>query len=437
MISVDRALEIVLEHALRPARTTESLLRARGAVLARDVRADRDLPPFDRAAVDGFAVRLDGAWNESGTLFRLRGQVAAGDRFRGRLAPGEAVHVMTGAPVPPEADGVVMVERSEPCGSEQVRLTGPFEAKAGRPGLAPRGQDARRGEPLLLAGTRLTPAQIAILASIGVTEPPVWKRPSVTIVTTGDEVVEPDQKPRPEQIRNSNGALLQAMLSMSGWVGSVRARRARDRMASLRRTLDAGRDFPDVLVFTGGVSMGQFDLVPDLLQEAGFSIHFHRIALRPGKPLLFATRRKAGKWQVAFGLPGNPVSVCVTAWEFLLPLLRKSSGTIDPRPFEMRLPVARDLHRKPGLTHFIPARISETIGTPHDGLGDRLSVAPVSYHGSGDFIALGYADALIRIEAENSDVEAGTPVVVHPLFREREMSAAIPSESKRAREVAT
>lgn len=424
MITVDQALEIVLSHALRPARATESLLDTRGAVLARDVRADRDLPPFDRAAVDGLAVRLAGGWHESGTLFRVRGQVAAGDRFRGRLAPGEAVHVMTGAPVPPEADGVVMVERSEPCGDE-VRLTGPFETRNGRPGLAPRGQDARRGEPLLLAGTRLTPAQIAILASTGITEPPVWKRPSVTIVTTGDEIVEPDQRPRPEQIRNSNGALLQAMLSMSGWVGTVRARRARDRMASLRRTLDAGPDSPDVLVFTGGVSMGQFDLVPDLLEEAGFSIHFHRIALRPGKPLLFATRRKAGKRQIAFGLPGNPVSVCVTAWEFLLPLLRKSAGAPHPQPLEIRLPVGRDIHRKPGLTHFIPARMSET------------SVAPVQYHGSGDFIALGYADALIRIESEHSDVEAGTPVVVHPLFREREMSAAMPSESKRAGEVAT
>lgn len=424
MISFDEALEIVLSRALRPVRTTEPLTLVRGAVLARDVRADRDLPPFDRAAVDGLAVRLDGAWNESGTLFRLRGQVAAGDRFRGRLVPGDAVHVMTGAPVPPEADGVVMVERSEPLG-EQIRLTGPFETEGGRPGLAPRGQDARRGEPVLRAQTRITPAQIAILASIGVTEPTVWRRPSVLIVTTGDEIVEPDQKPRPEQIRNSNGPLLRSMLHGSGWVRDVRARRATDRFASLRRAVDVGEGGPEILVFTGGVSMGQFDLVPELLCEAGFTIHFHRIALRPGKPVLFGTRIRKGKRQVVFGLPGNPVSVCVTAWELLLPLLRKSAGAVEPHALEIRLPLARDVHRKPGLTHFIPARMSER------------SVAPIPYHGSGDFVALGYADCLIRLESEDPNVEGGTPVVVHPLFRERDMIAPLPSESRRAGEVAS
>jgi molybdopterin molybdotransferase len=334
---------------------------------------------------------------------------------------------MTGAPVPSDADGVVMVERSERIGDE-VRLWGPFAAEV-RPGLAPRGQDSLRGEPVLHAGTRLLPAQIAILASVGAAEPAVWRRPGVLLVTTGDEIVEPQEKPRPEQIRNSNGALLRAMLEGSGWVRGVRARRAGDRLASLRRTLvPAGEDGPEVFVFTGGVSMGEFDLVPDLLREAGFTIHFHRIALRPGKPILFGTRGRGRTRQAVFGLPGNPVSVCVTAWEFLLPFLRASAGAGEPRPLSIQALAGRAIHRKPGLTHFVAARTSLA-------LGPGATVAPVPYHGSGDFIALGYADCLVRLEPNDPSVGAGEPVAVHPLFREREMIVPMPEDSRRAGEV--
>ncbi|MCA9726958.1 MAG: molybdopterin molybdotransferase MoeA [Candidatus Eisenbacteria bacterium] len=439
MISADAALEIVLSHARRLPRLREPLTKASGAVLARDVGADRDLPPFDRAAVDGFAVRLAGDWNEEGTSFRLRGMVAAGQSFRGRLRPGDAVQVMTGAPVPTDADGVVMVEQSTREG-DQVILRGPFDTTV-RPGLAPRGQDARRGDAIVMAGTRIGPAQVAVLASAGMIEPTVWKRPSVLLVTTGDEIVEPHEKPRATQIRNSNGPFLQAMLAGSGWVSRVAVRRAQDRLSSLRRSLSTvGESTPDVLVFTGGVSMGEFDLVPDVLREVGFDLHFHRIAIRPGKPLLFGTRAIGRRRQAVFGLPGNPVSVAVTAWEFLLPYLRSQSGARDAGPLSVVARVDRAIARKPGFTHFIPGRIDAALsgretGSRRESQEDREpGVTVVSYHGSGDFVALGGADCLIRLESEDPRVEAGDRVTVHPLFRERSWIEPWPEVSRRTRE---
>lgn len=418
-LPIQEARQILLAHSLAPRRETVALSRVEGRILARGVRADRDIPPFDRAAVDGFAVRLDGPWRERND-FQVLGRVAAGERWRGAaLRPGTAVAVMTGAPVPKSADGMVMVEQSEWLDATTVRLRGPFGV-GGRPGIAPRGQDAARGDLVLAAGTRLEPSHVGILAGLGATSVSVNARPWTVSISTGDEVVAPTTRPRPWQIRNSNGPFLESLLRSSGLVASVRTRRARDTRASLRRALDlpprAGGSRlpgPGVIVLTGGVSMGEFDLVPEVLEDVGFQIHVHRIAIKPGKPLLFGTRGTGARRMAVFGLPGNPVSVMVTAWEFLVPYLRQAQGCMQAalHPPEIRARALETVRRRPGLTHFVLAQ--STRGS--DGV---WGVRPVSYHGSGDYLASSAADCLIVLSGDRPEVEAGALCEVHPLFRE-------------------
>ncbi|MCC7142302.1 MAG: molybdopterin molybdotransferase MoeA [Candidatus Eisenbacteria bacterium] len=431
LLSVGEARAILAAAPLRSRPTRVALASARGHVLARAVRSDRDLPPFDRAAVDGYAIRLAEPWQDD-HRFRVVGSVAAGERYAGTLRPGTAVRIMTGAPVPRGADGVVMVERSELLAGGEVRLQGPFAGSAGRPGLAARGEDARRGDQLLPRGRRLEPADLAVLASVGCIEVPVVALPRVAMINTGPEVVRPDVRPGPTQIRNSNGPLLRALLEGGGLGSIVTERAVGDTQSAIvraiRRAEEAGAE---VILLTGGVSMGDFDLVPAAVTEAGYRTRFHRVALRPGKPLLFATagggRRpardgggtrtgdrgaeRAAVSRAVFGLPGNPVSVLATAWEFVLPYLRAAAGRVDVGPFALVAEAPERIARKPGLTHFVLASLS----TAADG---ALAVREVAGNGSGDFVAAARANAIVPLEADHPVVEAGARCVVHPLYRE-------------------
>lgn len=403
---------------------------ALGHVLARPVRADRDLPPFDRAAVDGFAIRLSTPW-QGEHRFRVVGRVAAGEIFSGTLRPGAAVRIMTGAPVPRGADGVVMIERSELLDGGDVIVRGAFETVDGRPGLAPRGEDARRGELLLPRGRRLEPSDLAVLASVGCVDVPVVAMPRVALINTGPEVVRPSVRPGPTQIRNSNGPLLRALLEGGGLASIVSEQTTPDTQGAIVRAITrAEKQDADVILLTGGVSMGDFDLVPAAVTEAGYRTCFHRVALRPGKPLLFATagdRRRGAEGgrggkrgrtaepaavsRALFGLPGNPVSVLATAWEFVLPYLRAAAGRSETGPFALTAAAPARIARKPGLTHFVLASLS----TAPDG---ALQVREVTWNGSGDFVAASRANAIVPLDADSPVVEAGARCVVHPLYRE-------------------
>jgi molybdopterin molybdotransferase len=408
MIHVEEARRILAKEAARPAIEEVPLEKAAGRILAGPVRADRPIPPFDRAAVDGYAVRLRGAWRE-GEEFEVLGLLQAGEAWPRPLRPGTAVKVMTGAPVPQGADGVVMAERSLSLGSGRVRLSGPWEStpSAPRPGIAPRGQDARRGDLVVRRGARLTPARLAVLAGVGAVDLRVFRRPRVSVLTTGREVVDPRRDPSPVQIRDTNGTLLRSFLAEAGFpvqrLGLVGA----DALGPLRKAI--GREQgSDLLLLTGGVSAGDFDFVPEALRVEGYRVCFHKVAMRPGKPVLFAVRATKAARRAVFALPGNPVSVLVSAVEFVLPCLRAWAGCPEPGPALLRARAEKDIRRRPGLTHFVLGRLR----VDEEG---RLCVREVPSQGSGDYVSAAKADCLIVLPAGDPMVAAGMPALIHPL----------------------
>jgi molybdopterin molybdotransferase len=409
LIPPARAREILAHAAGRPQAIAVTLEQAAGRILAADIRADRDLPPFDRAAVDGYAIRR-GPGMKGEAEFLLVGSIRAGESYRGRLRPCCALKIMTGAPVPSGAEAVVMVELSEITAPGRVRLPlppGPAGGSGGRPGIVPRGSEAARGTVLLHRGDRLDPARIAVLAGVGRVEVPVFRPPDVALLTTGEEVVGPGVQPGPWQIRDSNGPLLRALLDGAGFTVRAGEHLGHDSLQPLRRAIRRLGD-SEVLVLTGGVSAGDYDLVPAALQAEGYRILFHRVAMKPGKPVLFGTRGAGRRRQVVFGLPGNPVSVLVGATEFLLPYLRARSGWPNPWPADLPAVAGGDLSRKPGLEHFV-------LGQACVRSDGRLAVSEVRSGGSGDYASAARANCLIRLPAGRPQARKGSKVRIRPL----------------------
>lgn len=363
-----RAALAALDLADR-ARRTESvpLGLALGRVLAVDVAIDRDQPGFDRATMDGFAVVLDG----EARTFAVRGSVPAGTRFEGALAPGEAVRIMTGAPAP-AGTTVVPVERTAfDEGSGQVTLD---HVPAAGANIAWRGEDARAGDVLVRRGTRLAPAHLSVVAMAGAVELEVQLRPTVCVVTTGDEV----GAAGPAGIRDSNGPLLDGLLAAAG--ASVTRRHARDAAGELEAALRVAAESADVVVTTGGVSMGERDLVPGTLAALGFETVFHRVQVQPGKPVLVA---KHPDGTLFCGLPGNPVSVLATAHLFLLPAMAPLLAGWAPRFLDV--PMAEPYEHRGGRHLFLPASV------------EPAGLVPARWNGSGDLIAAAAADGLVEL----------------------------------------
>ncbi len=314
-------------------------------MLDEGVAADRDSPPFDKALVDGFAIRSADLLDPQERAFHLVGELMAGDWSDRPLEPGETVAIMTGAPLPPGADAVVMVETADRNGS-QVRLRGPVLAGSNR---LERGREWKQGDPILSRGDLLDPVRLGLAASLGRADLSVAPRPSVAVIPTGDELVDPGQAPSEGQIRNSNGPLLSTLLLSLG--AQARAepivRDDRDALHScFSRLLDSGPDAVDVLVVSGGVSAGKLDLVPSALSEAGAQMVFHKVKVRPGKPLWFGVGppRPNRPPALIFGLPGNPVSGIVSILLFVKPALDRLLG---------RTPQTSPLPRYPLTTAFL------------------------------------------------------------------------------------
>ena len=325
MIPKAEALAIVIDAAPEPRETEEvPLEQACGRVLARPACSDMDMPPFEKSSMDGWAVRAQDV--RPGVRLRIIDRIMAGQVPARPIGPGETMKVMTGAPVPEGADAVVMVERSEEeAGGEHVTI---LASIAPDTNICHRGEDLRRGEEVLPAGAFITPESAALLAMIGVDPVPVWRVPSVAVIPTGDELVEPGgQPPGPGEIRESNGLLLDALLQrVSPALKPLRPGIARDDEASLDRMLDVGLDH-DVLLLSGGVSMGDLDLVGAVLSRRGLEVLVEKVAIKPGKPLLFGrvVRDDGGLCHV-FGLPGNPLSTWITFELFVRPFLLASMG---------------------------------------------------------------------------------------------------------------
>ena len=372
-----------------PATEEVGLEAATGRVLAEDVEADRDYPPLSRSIRDGFAVRTA---DLPGRL-RVVGEVRAGETFSGELGPGEALEIMTGAPVPGGADAVVMIEYVERDGDH---IYAP-EAELGQ-FINPRGAEARRGERLLLAGARLGYSEIALLATVGKPKVRVYHRPSVAIVATGDEIVEAFEQPLDHQIRNSNTCSLAAQVRRAGGLPVILPV-ARDSHAATREILQRGLEH-DLLLISGGVSVGKYDVVEQVLSELGAEFFFDRVLIQPGQPLVFGRLRGV----FFFGLPGNPASTMVTFELFARAALELLEGQAEAT---LPMPLARlttDFRHKRGLTRFLPARLSP------DGAG----LTPIPWQGSSDVPAQVRANAWLVAEAGRESWQAGElmPVVL-------------------------
>jgi molybdopterin molybdotransferase len=386
-----------LEASARPIDRVERvpLEAAAGRVLAAAVRADRDVPPFDRAAMDGYAVRAAdtaGATPEQPAVLVCRGVAFTGEPADLRVDPGTAVTIATGAPVPPGADAVVMVEQTSlEAGGGRVRIH--TEAEPGQH-IGRRGSDIAAGHLVVDAGELLNPARVGALAALGRTEVEVYGRPRVFLASTGNEIVEPGQPLAPGRIYDINRYTLAAVVSAHGGE-PIAGARAADSIASLHEVLDrAGAAGADLVVLSGGSSVGDRDLVADVAASRG-EVIFHGIAVKPGKPTLLA---RLGT-RLLLGMPGNPTSCLSNAYLLLVPLLRRLARLPPWRPERRTLPLARPIVSRAGRHTFYTVRV------------EREQVVP-AFKGSGDITSLAWADGYIEIPATTERIEAGTPVTV-------------------------
>jgi molybdopterin molybdotransferase len=403
VVGFEEALKTVLRHAADlsvPATEILPLLACSDRVLAETVQADRDQPPFDRSTRDGFAVLA----SEFGAgALRIAGEVRAGDQWRGgALQTGAAIEIMTGAPIPQGADAVVMVEHVE-------RIDGTIRPIAGRTirhgeNIVPRGSEARIGEAVLAAGTRIEGAETALAAACGYSDLTVFRKPKVAIVATGDELVEIDAKPGPQQIRNSNSYGLAALVARAGGE-AVRLPIAPDRRPELEAIIRSGRSC-ELMLLSGGVSMGAYDLVEEVLNTLGAEFFFTGVKMQPGKPVVFGRLPAADDLpaQFFFGLPGNPVSTQVTFHCFVEPLLRATSGAAALGPKFAQATLAEDVTSKPGLTQILPALLTSNLVRPQ--------VKLVSWQGSGDLAANARANCYAVLPEEKERFTAGDVITI-------------------------
>jgi len=399
VIGVDEALDRV-EEAARRAGPVEAepagLEQSHGRVLREQIIADRDLPPFTRSAMDGFAVRSADTRNAPAVLTVIE-EIPAGHSPTRTVGAGEASRIMTGAMIPPGADAVQMVAKTEPEGASRVRI---LQAVSSGEHVRRAGEDLKAGSVLLEPGTWLGAAEIALLASCGRVTVSVARRPRVAILPTGDELVPPGAHPGPAQIRESNGQALAVLVSDSGAVARPLPIVA-DRIDALREAASAALLDHDVVLLSGGVSMGDYDLVPDALQSAGCRVLFSRVAIQPGKPLVFGTAGP-GQRTLVFGLPGNPVSTMVDFLVFARPALRLLMGAGRWRNRHVTARLASPLTRRGGRQAYLPAVLRQDAG----GLVAEL----VASMGSADLVALSRADALVILPADAHEVPAGISV---------------------------
>ena len=400
MIDSATAVSLVVQHSRPGPSRRVPLFQALGRTQAADVTCDIDYPPFDRAMMDGFAVRAQDV-TEPGTRLRLLGSVAAGSAATRPLGRGESYRINTGAPVPTGATAVVPVEMADVApGGEMVTLS--IATVAGLH-VASRSSCARAGSVVLAAGLRIEAAEIATAAAAGATQVTVYADPTVGILATGDELVPIDQRPATAQIRNSNSSMLHALVARAGGE-AVDLGIAPDQSDALGVAIGRGLRC-DLLCITGGVSMGEHDLVPGCLSRLGCTTHFRRVAIKPGKPTLLATSARGG---LVFGLPGNPISAMVSFLLFVEPALRIRQGRGPHGPRLINAIVEAAMPGVGDRESYWPVRME-----PDDD--GHLRAKPLSWRGSGDPFGVAGANALLVRPRRDGPLKPGDAVKVLPL----------------------
>jgi molybdenum cofactor synthesis domain-containing protein len=398
MISVPEAIQIVRQQTRPLPSERIKLEHALNRVLAEDIIADSDLPPFDRSQMDGYAVRAEETLNAPVRL-RIVGESAAGRGWHHELKEGEAVRIMTGAPVPTGADSVQQVELThELKDGTVVELLESVET--GR-SIVKRGAEIQAGETVLQSGVRINAAMMAVLAAFGYAEVSVAQRPRVGILATGTELVSVNEKPGQDQIRDSNNYSIAAYAELTGAI-TERLPLARDETSVLRDHIARGAEKCDVVVTSGGVSMGVYDVTKAALQELNAEVFFERVALRPGKPTVFA---QLPNGTFIFGLPGNPVSVSVTFNLFARTALLAMQGVAEPALKHETAMLARSVKGNLERESYLPAQLT----TNDDG---ELIAFPLKWGGSSDFVSFALTTALVVVPAGTRTIEANSLVKV-------------------------
>jgi molybdopterin molybdotransferase len=394
MVNVEEASRIVLSNLYTPGVTKVDLNDAYGCVLGEAVKADRDFPPFNRVAMDGIAIAFD-EWKSGRKEFVIEGIQRAGQDQFSLSDVQQAIEVMTGAVLPEGTDTVI---RFEDIVIQENKATILIDRIQEGQNVHHRGKDARESDELLSPGIKLSPAEIALLASIGLSEVPVYTYPKAAIVSSGDELVEVNEIPEAHQIRRSNTYAIQAAMKEQGWNGTqYHLHDQKDFVIQSLEVIAAGND---VMIISGGVSKGRYDFIPEGLEAIGVKKLFHQVMQRPGKPFWFGVSKKG---TVVFALPGNPVSTYMCFYKFVLPWLFQSLGVQQKN---IQAVLAKDYLFEPDLTYFLQVKTEFEQGC--------LKAFPETGGGSGDFANLKNVDGFLELPRGRNQFKAGEVFSYYP-----------------------
>jgi molybdopterin molybdotransferase len=397
-VEYEEARRLILERVVS-GRSSEDvpIVESLGYVLAEDVRSPINMPAFNRAAMDGFAFRH--ADTEEGDTYVVTASLAAGEAYDIEIGRGQCVQIMTGAPVPAGADTVIPVEKTEALEEDKIRF---LSVPSRGMNIAFKGEDVQVGKKVLPTGHLIRSQEIAILAGLGRPTVRIYSGPQVAFAATGEELVEPGGKLQPGRIYNSNAYSLWSQVLRAGakphYLGVIRDNR-KDLRQKIRKGLGS-----DILILSGGVSMGRFDLVPEILSELGVEILFSRLLVKPGQPTVFGVRGET----LVFGLPGNPIATTYAFDQYVAPAVRSFRKHPQPLPTRYQGELTESVRTKTGFVYLIPCAT--------EWRDARYYLTPFKPHGSADIFGIAGADALAQIPSEVEQADAGETVSFHKLY---------------------